>query len=128
MKLVRGAAALGAAKMVYDQAIGAAQCPQAFSYESRTYFAYKTEKAVKPGRMLGEVGYATCDDSGGQDMHDPAEAEDDDAAARFRAHAIAGVDPADAFVVPSEGRRHLYFSASSDGTAMPPEHERPLNH
>lgn len=104
---------------------GEASCAQAFAYRSQTYFAYKTEKPVKPGRLLGEVRYATCDDSGGQDLHDPADAAD--AAARFRAYAIAGVDPADAFVVPSEGRRYWYFSGSADGNALPPEVERLLN-
>jgi hypothetical protein len=101
-------------------------CPLAFAYRSQTYYAYKTEKPVEPGRPFGEVRYPRCDDFGGQAIDEPA--LDEDAAARFRAYTIAGVDPADAFVVPSEHRHYLFFSGSSDGTAMPPEVRRLLNH
>lgn len=109
-----------------EQAGGEASCVLAMRHEAETYYAYKTEKPVEPGRPLGEVGYALCDDTGGQVTDDPALAAEE--AARFSAYAIDGVDPADAFVVPSGFRRYLFFSGSADGTGMPPEVERLLSH
>jgi hypothetical protein len=100
-------------------------CPLALDYEGRTYYALKTEKPVKGWTDLAEVGFSSCADSGGQD--EPGIAEAEDAAARFEARTLEGIDPGVAFVVPSEWPRYLFYSGPSGASDFPPGVERLLN-
>jgi|RhiMetdeSRZDD1v2_1073273.scaffolds.fasta_scaffold146513_4 Family of unknown function (DUF6281) len=106
-------------------------CPLVLVYRSHTYYPYQTEKPVEPGRPLDEVRNPPCEDSGGGQVDSAGRITDEqalgkDAADSVRAYTIAGIDPADAFVVPVY-RRTLFFSGA-DGTAMPPEIEQLLKH
>jgi hypothetical protein len=49
---------------------------------------------------------SVCDDSGGQD--EPGTVEKEDAAARFQAMTLKGVDPTVAFVVPSRWPEYIF--------------------
>jgi hypothetical protein len=69
---------------------------------------------------------SVCDDSGGQD--EPGTVEKEDAAARFQAMTLKGVDPTVAFVVPSRWPEYIFFSGPSNASTFPPEVERLLNH
>jgi hypothetical protein len=102
---------------------GDSSCPLALEYDGRTYYAMKTEKPVTGSETLADVGFSLCDDSGGQDERDVA-----DAAARFTAQTVEGIDPSVAFVVPSEWPRYLFYSGPTNASTFPPGVKRLLNH
>ena len=104
---------------------GEASCALALKFEGRTYYSLKAAKPVKGAEPLSEVRFALCDDSGGQ--VEPGSAENEDAAARFRAMTLNGIDPTVAFVVPSRWPDLIFFSGPSDAETFPPEIERLLN-
>lgn len=104
---------------------GEADCALALTHDGRTYHSLRAAKPVNGAESLGEVRFSLCDDSGGQD--EPGTAEEEDAAARFQAMTLEGIDPAIAFVVPSRWPRYIFFSGPSNATTFPPEIERLLN-
>jgi hypothetical protein len=74
---------------------------------------------------------AGCSGSGGggeASQDEPGTAEKEDAAARFQAMTLNGVDPNVAFVVPSRWPDYIFFSGPSNASTFPPEVERLLNH
>ena len=95
---------------------GQASCALALTYEGRTYHSLKAAKPVTGAEPLPEVRLSLCDDSGGQ--VEPGTAEEEDAAARFQAMTLDGIDPTD----------YIFFSGPSDASTFPPEIERLLNH
>jgi hypothetical protein len=99
-------------------------CALALQHEGRTYVAIEPDEPVAGVDPVAEVRFAPCDDSGGQDEPGPAEAAD--AAARFAAMTITGIDPTVAFVVPTEWPEYVFYSGSSDPGSLPPEVERLL--
>ena len=103
-----------------------ASCALALQYEGRTYYSLKAAKPVTGADPLSAVRFSPCDDSGGQVRPGAAEAED--AAARFQAMTLEGVDPSVAFVVPSRWPDYVFFSGPSDAATFPPEIERLLSH
>ena len=105
---------------------GEASCALALKYEGRTYYSLKAAKPVKGAEPLSEVRFSLCDDSGGQ--VEPGTAEKEDAAARFPAMTLDGIDPTVAFVVPSRWPDHIFFSGPRNAATFPPEIERLLNH
>lgn len=105
---------------------GQASCALALKYEGRTYYSLKAAKPVTGDEPLPEVRFSLCDDSGGH--VEPGTAEAEDAAARFEAMTLDGVDPTVAFVVPSRWPDYIFFSGPSNATTFPPEIERLLNH
>ena len=105
---------------------GQASCALALTYEGRTYHSLKAANPVTGAEPLPEVRLSLCDDSGGQ--VEPGTAEEEDAAARFQAMTLEGIDPTIAFVVPSRWPDYIFFSGPSNASTFPPEIERLLNH
>ena len=105
---------------------GEASCALALEYQGRTYYSLRAAKPVTGADPLPAVRFSLCDDSGGQD--EPGVAEREDAAARFPAMTLRGVDPAVAFVVPSRWPDYVFFSGPSNASSFPPEVDRLLDH
>lgn len=105
---------------------GEGSCALALKYEGRTYHALKAAKPVTGAEPLAEVRFSLCDDSGGQ--VEPGTAEAEDAAARFEAMTLEGIDPSVAIVVPSRWPDYIFFSGPSNASTFPPEIEGLLNH
>ena len=103
-----------------------ASCALALKYEGHTYNPLKAAKPVTGAKPLAAVRFAMCDDSGGQ--VEPGPAEEEDAAARFQALTLEGIDPTVAFVVPSRWPDYIFFSGPSNASTFPPEIESLLNH
>jgi Family of unknown function (DUF6281) len=104
---------------------GEASCALALQYQGRTYYGLKAAKPVTGGEPLAEVRFSPCDDSGGQ--VEPGTAEEEDAAARFQALTLKGIDPTVAFVVPSRWPSYIFFSGPGNATTFPPKIKRLLN-
>lgn len=100
---------------------GQTKCGLALKYEGRTYYSLKAAKPVTGAEPLPEVRFSLCDDSGGQ--VEPGTAEKEDAAARFQAMTLEGIDPTVAFVVPSRWPDYIFFSGPSNASTFPPEIE-----
>lgn len=94
-------------------------CPTSLKFRGHTYYPVKTEHRVRGDKPLADVRFACLtDDRAGRE----------DARARFHGETLKGVDPAVAFVVPSEWPRYLFYFGPSNASTFPPEIRRLINH
>ncbi|MFC6288251.1 DUF6281 family protein [Nocardioides sp. GCM10027113] len=85
-------------------------CALGFEREGDSYYPHEAAEPLQEGRDLGTVRTLVCDDGAG-----PSEQEVREAVA------IRGVDPAIAFIVPSEGASTIFAVGPPDGSAIPDE-------
>ncbi|MGH8893223.1 MAG: DUF6281 family protein [Actinomycetes bacterium] len=91
-------------------------CALGFVRGETTYYPYEASRPLPRGRTLGRVPSVTCGDGAGEE----AEPE-------FReAVAIRGIDPAVAFLVPSENPSMIFAPGPPDGSELPAEVEKLL--